>query len=384
MAINPFKPTAGKLPPILIGRQAIIDDFRHGLLNGAGAPERLMLLTGQRGYGKTVMLTELGKVALQQGWELVSETATAGMCERMIETLTAGSPRVTGADLGPSIGIGNIASLSLGHVDFSIEQQALTLRSAINERLKKLPPGRGICFSIDEAQAASLEDMTMLATTVQHVIRDQDLTNASDKDQKGIALVFAALPSLMDDLLNDKVLTFLRRAVQRKLGPVPIVEVKNAFITSITHSGKQIDTTLALHAAQETFGYPYMVQLVGYYMWQAAESRRSQQIEETDFKEGLRDAVLAFEDAVCAPAFKGLTLAQQSFVMAMLPDQPHASKVADIAERVHKSQSWVSKYRASLIDARVIESAGYGRIRFAVPYLVEYLIKQDKCQHQHR
>lgn len=67
MDANPFKPTAGKMPPILIGRQAIIDDFADGLANGAGAPGRLMIITGQRGFGKTVMLTELRRVAEAQG-----------------------------------------------------------------------------------------------------------------------------------------------------------------------------------------------------------------------------------------------------------------------------------------------------------------------------
>lgn len=52
------------MPPILIGRQAVIDAFAEGLENGAGAPGRLMLVTGQRGYGKTVMLTELSRVAV--------------------------------------------------------------------------------------------------------------------------------------------------------------------------------------------------------------------------------------------------------------------------------------------------------------------------------
>ena len=42
MTANPFKPTAGKMPPILIGRQNIIDDFQEALVNGAGAPGRLM------------------------------------------------------------------------------------------------------------------------------------------------------------------------------------------------------------------------------------------------------------------------------------------------------------------------------------------------------
>ena len=31
---NPFKPTAGKRPPILIGLVAVIEDFVEGLDNG--------------------------------------------------------------------------------------------------------------------------------------------------------------------------------------------------------------------------------------------------------------------------------------------------------------------------------------------------------------
>ena len=60
---NPFKPTAGKRPPILIGRESVIEDFEEGLDNGAGAPGRLMLITGNRGYGKTVLLRELQRLA---------------------------------------------------------------------------------------------------------------------------------------------------------------------------------------------------------------------------------------------------------------------------------------------------------------------------------
>lgn len=64
---NPFKPTAGKMPPILIGRENVVTDFAEGLENGAGAPSRLMLVSGQRGYGKTVLLVELARVTLSYG-----------------------------------------------------------------------------------------------------------------------------------------------------------------------------------------------------------------------------------------------------------------------------------------------------------------------------
>ena len=45
---NPFKPTAGKRPPILIGRESVIEDFEEGLDNGAGAPGRRGRGTGGR------------------------------------------------------------------------------------------------------------------------------------------------------------------------------------------------------------------------------------------------------------------------------------------------------------------------------------------------
>lgn len=61
--MNPFKPTAGGEPPLLIGRNRVIRDFEKGLDNGVGAPGRIMLITGARGTGKTVMLTVLGDKA---------------------------------------------------------------------------------------------------------------------------------------------------------------------------------------------------------------------------------------------------------------------------------------------------------------------------------
>ena len=67
MTPNPFKPTVGKRPPVLIGRDAVIEDFAEGLDNGAGAPGRLMLLTGNRGCGKTVLLREFQRVAADRG-----------------------------------------------------------------------------------------------------------------------------------------------------------------------------------------------------------------------------------------------------------------------------------------------------------------------------
>lgn len=69
---NPFKPTAGKMPPVLVGRDKVVNDFVEGLYEGEGAPGRLMRITGPRGSGKTVLLSELAKIAEDQGWLVVN------------------------------------------------------------------------------------------------------------------------------------------------------------------------------------------------------------------------------------------------------------------------------------------------------------------------
>lgn len=370
---NPFKPTAGKMPPILIGRQSIIDDFKEGLENGAGAPGRLMLITGQRGYGKTVMLTELGRVAKDAGWEVISETASEGMCDRLASALVRLGMKLRGANVQPSIGVSGILNASLGGASFSVDQVALTLREVVNQRLAKMPRGKGIVFTIDEAQAASMADMVALATTIQHVIRDEDMRDVSDSDKHGVAFVFAALPSLMDELLHERVLTFLRRSVQHDLGLVAYPDVRSAYIEVVREGGLAIDSEVAELAAEASDGYPYMIQLVGYYMWRAAEVRGSKEIEEADVIQGKKDALVLFDDAVCAPLFDGLTAAQKLFVKAVAKEAPQPAKVSEIANRAHRSASWVSKYRASLIKERVVESAGYGLVRLSASHLAEYV-----------
>ena len=374
MEQNPFKPTAGKMPPVLIGRQPIIEEFAEGLDNGAGAPGRLMLITGQRGFGKTVMLTELGRVARARGWEVISDTASEGLCSRLIAALSPSGLKMERASLSPSLGIPGVASASLGGISVvASEQGALTLRRAIGQRLSKAREGKGILFTIDEAQAASMEDMTALATAVQHIIRDEDMRDIPDGRKKGVALVFAALPSLMDELLNDKVLTFLRRSLQRELSEVPLPDVRSAFVEAVAGSGKRISEENALSAARASEGYPYMIQLVGYYMWQAAQRRGSAEISASDVEAGVSDATLAFGDAVCAPLVDGLTPAQRTFVEAVAVDDPRPSRLADVAARARRSASWANKYRASLIKEHVIVAEGRGTVRLATPHLGEYL-----------
>lgn len=376
MSANPFKPTAGKMPPILIGRQPIIDDFTEALENGAGAPGRLMLITGQRGYGKTVMLTELRRVATANGWLAIADTASEGLCERLVEALDPQALKLETASISPSLEIAGLASAKLGGVSLSAKGSGpLTLRNAIEKRLggRGVKKGKGILFTIDEAQAAARDELVAIATALQHVIADEDQKDIPDEEKKGVAFVFAGLPSMVDELVNDKILTFLRRSLRRDLGEVSQPDIKNAFIETVHGSGFEIDEPIARRAACLTDGYPYMVQLVGYYMWQSARRAGHANITEADVESGYQDALLAFGDAVCAPALDGLPASARNLARAMAQDETGPTRVADLAERTGKSRAWVNKYRSVLIREQVARAAGHGELDFAIPHMREYI-----------
>ena len=76
---NPFSPGAGTPPPELAGREGILEQARILLRRvKAGRPEKSMLLTGLRGVGKTVLLNELERMALDDGYHTTLVEAHEG------------------------------------------------------------------------------------------------------------------------------------------------------------------------------------------------------------------------------------------------------------------------------------------------------------------
>ncbi len=364
---NPFKPTAGKVPPVLIGRQDVLDGFESGLADGAGAPGRLMLITGQRGFGKTVMLSEIRSIAEREGWSVVADNASVGMCDRLVRAIRPRGMRMREVSIAPSVGVAGLATATFGGMTLETPPvDARTLRDAVTERLEKMPRGKGVLIAIDETQGVSMGDVVALAETFQHVQADQDQTGLPDAQKKGIAFVFAGLPSLVDDILNNKVSTFLQRAERHTLAEVPLVETRDAYVDVVESSGKTIDDELALRAAKAAGGHPYMIQLIGYHMWRSADRRGSEAIENVDVDAGVRDALHAFYEAVCAPTYYGLRPPQRLFLEAMARDGEGVTHVADIGARVERMDSWVHKYRASPIRERVIEAGTFAMRYFGM------------------
>ena len=355
MQTNPFKPTAGKTPPAIIGREEVIEEFLEGLENGPGAPSRLMRISGVRGTGKTVLLGEVGKLAADQGWILVREVATDGLCQRVLNRLLP-SYRIDSAEVSPTFMGASLSKVKLEHVGPTLYE---TLARAIRDN------GHGLIITLDEVQDASMDEVRVLSNAIQQLIGD-------DLD---VSFVFAGLPSMISDVINGKTLTFLRRAVPFELKAVELDEVADSLAVTIRRTGLDISDSVAEWLARETQGYPFLIQLVGYQVWQGAKRRSSSLIDEEIAEKGAAAARIRFDAAVIEPALQRVSPAGMRYLLAMASEGDEEIATSGVLERLGKSASQVSVIRSRLLKDSLIEAPGYGRLRFAIPYMADYLNK---------
>lgn len=361
---NPFRPGFGNSPTILAGRDDFIEQFAEALDDGPGSLGRATLYTGARGTGKTVMLNEVADIAKQRGWIVIDETASPGFISRMVvqhlpgllSDLDPQSKRITVTSISAPMGIGG---LSWDATDIHVV--AAGLRNQMELACDLLDAsGAGLLITLDEVHGTQSGELRDFFSTIQHLFRND----------RNVAVAAAGLPSAISNLLNDDVLTFLRRADRHTLGPVGLGEVERVMRATVESAGRTIDRAACEMAAAATGGYPFLIQLVGYQIWRQHPDEK--EISDDDVAVGVPAALRRMGSLVHEPALADLSKVDRTFLLAMARDR-QPSRIADIAERMGVDVAYTSVYRQRLIDAQMIEPAGRGLLAFTLPYMAEYL-----------
>lgn len=354
---NPFKPTAGAEPPVLAGREKVIRDFSDGLAEGPGAPGRLMRISGPRGSGKTVLLTELGDIAQDEGWLVVDETARKGLVDAVVDRLVGSAPD---ASVCADIDLGFVKA----RAGVSTRECGADLRSALAAAIAR--PGRkGVLVTVDEVQDADRDDMTQIAHAVQHMIREG----------RDVAFVFAGLTTGVADFVNGQAMTFLRRAKAEQLNAIPDDEVAHALKEPFAGTGMHLSDEALEAAVRAADGYAYLVQLVGYNVWRAARRHFAETpvVSMEDVADGVDMALANYDEAVIEPALAMLSERAMRYLVEMAKRDGDAS-TGDIAKSIGVPATSLSSARRTLIARQVIEPAGRrGYVRFSVPKMREYV-----------
>lgn len=355
-----FHPTFGSRPAQIVGRDQVIDTFLAGLEEPVGSRERCIFLIGQRGMGKTALLLEMSDLARSRNMVPALVTAYEGMNDEIIETIQRNGAEyvekkerhLSGFEVGA-------LGFTIGLTFNEVTRDNYGFRTKLTLLCDKLSSaGKGILLLVDEV--SNSEAMRQLGITYQHLIGEN----------KNVAIVMAGLPQSVSSVLNDKVLTFLNRAKKIHLGPISIVEIRTYYSMAFRQEKIEIEDELLDQAAESTEGYPYFMQLIGYYLLRLVGPDRCIDTDIVDEAVGLSRKDL--EENVFEPILSPLSKWDILFLQAMAQDEG-VSYTTEIGKRIKKNNSFLQPYRARLISAGIIESPRKGVLTITIPYLADYL-----------
>ena len=146
----------------------------------------------------------------------------------------------------------------------------------------------------------------------------------------------------------------------------------------IEEAGGRMEEDARGIAVEASMGQPYLVQLIGSYVWDDAEDL-ARGVTAEEVRPAAADASEQFGRHVHGPVWHGLSDLDKRFLAAMLPDAA-SSAVGDVGRRWGHSQRSLSTYRNRLLRSGLISSVGHGRAAFADHTVRQYVQGQATAE----
>lgn len=357
-----FQPTFGNRPEQYIGRDGVIDQFIAGLKEPIGSRNRCTFFLGQRGMGKTALLLELSDRAQKEGYVVARVTAHEGMPKAIIEQFQLNGSKYFDDEKRKLTGLtAGVLGFSFGLTFSEAAERQFGFRSKMSLLSDKLAEkGMGALILIDEVRTS--EAMREVASAYQELVGDR----------KNVAIAMAGLPYAVSNLLNDSVLTFLNRATKVELRLISTNLIRAYYERAFKSIEIEASDDILDRAAKATRGFPYLMQLIGYYVIQYTSEHGV--VTDAIMDKVEKAAMGDMEDNVFKPILNPLSDNDKIFLKAIARCGGTVT-TANLQAMLGKNGPAIQPYRKRLIEAGVIEAPRRGELVFAVPYLSEYLLK---------
>lgn len=362
-ARNLFSPAFGGLPQVFFGRKDELA-FAQTALDNENSPYRAFFITGNRGCGKTTLLEKVSQLASERGWATI-DVHSAHATQAILEALAGGTQKTVEKTAAPSalgVSIGGVSSST------TTAYSQASLGSLLVEKCQSLRSHKGIFISVDEIQKVPAQDAEDLCAAVQ-LARRKGLP---------IMLVLAGLPGSKEVVASYPGCTFMQRAYDMKIGCMEVDETIDAFRNVFARTPEyRVDDDAIWEAGLYSQGYPYLMQLLGYYAVERAAQRMvggRAVISVEHVREIEPLALEAYRENVLVPILDALPTSLSDYLRAMCEVEHKQGIISTgaVASHMGKTPAQVSSYRKRLIERRLIEAEGRGRVLFLLPHVREY------------
>jgi hypothetical protein len=386
-APNPFRPGAGRVPPELAGRSALLEEFHTRLYQAreSGEGDRPWILSGLRGVGKTVLLNHLGREAAELKLAFVKVEATGSVPLPVAlakELQLALRKRLSASDRARQIWVRAASALKsfqvrldpTGAVSFALDVEPLRgvadsgdLAVDLQELLEAVglaarEENTVMLIAVDELQDAAESDLAALNVALHNL--------GQDSFPVPVMFIGAGLPSL-PAVLADATSYAERLYDYRRIGLLDTESTSAALVLPARTNGVEWDQVALDAAVEATGGYPYFIQACGSHVW-AAHSGPI--ITGDDARLGIRLAREEVEQGLYESRWDRATPTQRAFMVAMAEDHDDRSSISDLVTRLDRQRtSDLSVNRRDLIRSGHIYAPERGFVAFTVPGMAEYI-----------
>ena len=341
--MNPFSLTFGKEPLNAIKQDKEINEIVDGFLSEN--PEfQVCMITGVRGSGKTVLMTEISNaIRKNDNWIVVEISPERDMLNTLAAELSNHKELL---QLFKDAKI-NLSFLGLG-LEIDSEPPITDVVVALDRMLSQLTKKKKkVLVTLDEA--VSNKYVKEFTSQIQIYIRKN----------YNIFMLMTGLYENIYNLQNEESLTFLYRAPKFEMKPLNskliAKEYKNVF---------GIDDDKASEMAKLVKGYPYAYQVLGYLCYK----------NNAGYEDVIEEFDVYLEEYVYEKIWSEMSDKDRLVIGAIASIDER--KCSNIREKLNMEPSEFSVYRDRLLKKGLVTKPKYGYLDLTLPRFEKFIIEK--------
>jgi hypothetical protein len=381
---NPYAPGAGTPPPILAGRDDLVQTAELALARvKGGLHAKSFIAVGLRGVGKTVVLNKVLNLADDQGYESAyieayDEIRLPDALAKALRPIVLRLNRSEAALETARRAMGALRSfaaafkISIGGVDIGVSPDEGTADSG--DLTADLPD---LLVAVGQAAADRKTAVTIIIDEIQY-LAENDLAalimaiHRVNQKQLPVVLFGAGLPQLRGKMGEAK--SYVERLFDfPTVDALHPADAMKAIAEPARKEGVEFEKEALDEILHVTAGYPYFLQEWGHAVWLKAEQPPiTKEVVEASHS----DAIKRLDASFFRVRLDRMTPTEKKYMRALAELGPGSHRSGDVA-RVYGAQvASVAPIRANLISKGMIYSPAYGETAFTVPLFDAFMRRE--------
>lgn len=346
---NPYVLQFGLEPAQMIPRYSQLMQVEQAFFSES-TTQHAFMITGVRGSGKTVFMTNVSDHCLEKGWIVINVNVSShvGVMQQIVDALSNHKLLKKHVD---------VKSLSVS--GFGINIQLSKENQTVNEE-----------FAATQLFKLAQKNDFRVLITIDEVTNNETIREFSGafqiwiREKLPVFLLMTGLYENIRELQNEKSLTFLYRCPRIDLMPLQMMAIRDNYKLNLDVSSEQ-----AREMAFYTKGYSFAFQSLGYVVWTNGKFDEKA-LEE--YKTILID--LSYEKI-----WDELSVNDRKVCVAIAKTKD--GNFTKIRELLGWSANQLNPYRRRLIHKQVLEAKSKGFVAFTLPLFDEFVLEIDEYEY---